>query len=45
MLLYFQNKGHKAIWGSKTKSNFMSRFKEIMGVDATNLLRTHIKSS
>lgn len=43
MLLYFQNKGHKAIWGSKTKSNFMSIFKEIMKMDATNLLRIHIR--
>lgn len=45
MLLYFQNKGHKALWGSKTKSNFMSRFKEIMKMNATNLLSVHIKSS
>lgn len=44
MLLPFQSKGHKAIWVSKTKATFMSRFKEIMKMEATNLLRIRIKS-
>lgn len=39
MLLSFQSKGHKAIWVSKTKATLMSRFKEIMKREATDLLR------
>lgn len=44
MLLSFQSKTHEAIWVSKTKATFMSRFKEIMKMEATNLLRLCIKS-
>lgn len=38
MSLPFQIKGYKGIWVSKTKGIFMCRLKEIMKMEATNLL-------